>query len=607
VTVLSVDRENEPDIPALIAASSALILSGAPFKGPISAVRVGIVEDKFVLNPTVAQLAESPLDLVVAGTADKILMLEGGGKEVSEQKILEAIEFAQKNLKPGIDIQEKLKKEMSTKAEEKAEEEAEIHKAVKSFLSGKIEKAAREMDKDLREEKIKKFEEEVMANFEGDYKQAELKLAFETVLEKEVREVILKEGIRPDGRGIDEIRPISIEVGILPRTHGSALFTRGQTQVLTVTTLGAPGAEQTIETMEEETTKRYMHHYNFPPYSTGEVRPLRSVSRREIGHGVLAEKALEPMIPSKEDFPYTIRLVSEVLSSNGSSSMASVCGSTLSLMDAGVPIKAPVAGIAIGLISDEKFQKTGKGKYQILVDIQGVEDFAGDMDFKIAGTEGGITAIQLDTKTSGLSIKLLEEAMAKGKKARNEILKKITAVIPEPRPKLSAYAPTVTVIHINPEKIRDVIGPGGRVINQIIAETNVAIDIEDNGEVIISAENGGEMDKAVEWVKNLTHEVKVGEIFMGRVTRIMDFGAFVEILPSQEGLVHISQLADYRVEKVTDVVKVGDMIPVMVVEIDTQGRINLSHKAAKGFKPGDKADIKDIPKRPPRPPRRRRF
>jgi polyribonucleotide nucleotidyltransferase len=371
------------------------------------------------------------------------------------------------------------------------------------------------------------------------------------------------------------------------------LFTRGQTQVITATTLGAPGQEQIIETMEEETTKRYMHHYNFPPYSVGEISPMRGPGRRDIGHGSLAERALEPVIPGKEDFPYTIRVVSEVLESNGSSSMASVCGSTLSLMDAGVPISAPVAGIAIGLIT-EKADGSTKGKYRILTDIQGIEDFAGDMDFKVAGTEKGITAIQLDIKTPGIDIEILKEGFSRAKKARQEILKTMAKVISEPRSDLSKFAPRISVIHINPEKIRDVIGPGGKIINKIIAETEVDIDIEDDGTVFISAENGGGTEEAVEWIKNLTREVKVGEIFKGRVTRIMDFGAFVEILPNQEGLVHISQLDDRHVKKVTDVVKVGDVIPVMVIEIDPQGRINLSYKAAKsGSKAGKSKDSKD--------------
>jgi len=582
VTVLSLDRQTDPGFLAIIAASTALSLTSSPFAGPVGAARVGIIDGKVVVNPLEDEMEKSDLDFVVAGTKNKVVMVEGDAQEVAEDKVLEAIEFAQKNLQVACEIQNEIKSKLGAKEIEKVDEEPEVFKAVRDKIGKDLEKIIKTSKKEDREEKLSEIKEKLLLEMEGDFKQADLSEAFDKLIEKEVRREILDENSRPDGRGENEIRPISSEVGVLPRVHGSGLFTRGQTQVLTATTLGAPGQEQVIETMEIETTKRYMHHYNFPPYSVGEISPMRGPGRRDIGHGALAERALEPVIPGKEDFPYTIRVVSEVLESNGSSSMAAVCGSTLSLMDAGVPVTAPVAGIAIGLITENADGST-KGKYRILTDIQGIEDFAGEMDFKIAGTSKGITAVQLDIKTYGVDHKILKEALKKAKTARLEILKAMAKTIAEPRRELSRYAPRITVMHINPEKIKDVIGPGGKVINKIIAETNVEIDIEDDGTVFISAENGGDgAKKATEWIQNLTREVKIGEIFQGRVTRIMDFGAFVEILPNQEGLVHISQLDDRHVKKVTDVVKVGDIIPVMVIEIDPQGRINLSYKAAKG-------------------------
>jgi polyribonucleotide nucleotidyltransferase len=586
VTVLSLDRQTDPGFLAIIAASSALLQTSAPFAGPVAACRVGLIDGKPKLNPSEDEMEKSELDLIIAGTNERIVMIEGQGKETSEEKVLQAIDFAQKNLKEIIKIQQDLKAKLGPEKIERVSEEREVLKAVREKIGKELKNAIKTTHKEERDQKLAEMKEQLLLDLKGDFKQSDITEAFDELVEKEVRYEILKEGKRPDGRGEDEIRPIECEIGLLPRVHGSGLFTRGQTQVLTATTLGAPGQEQVIETMEVETTKRYMHHYNFPPYSVGEISPMRGPGRRDIGHGALAERALVPVLPSKEDFPYTIRVVSEVLESNGSSSMASVCGSTLSLMDAGVPITTPVAGIAIGLVS-EKADGTVSGKYRILTDIQGIEDFAGEMDFKIAGTSKGITAIQLDIKTPGIESQILKESLAKAKDARLKILETMIKTIAKPKTELSKYAPRITVLHINPEKIKDVIGPGGKVINKIIAETNVEIDIEDDGTVFISAENGGEgAKKACEWIQNLTREVKVGEVFQGRVTRIMDFGAFVEILPNQEGLVHISQLADYHVKKVTDVVKVGDVIPVMVIEIDQQGRINLSYKAAKsGIKP----------------------
>lgn len=580
VTVLSLDRQTDPGFLAIIAASTALSLTESPFAGPVGACRVGIIDHQIKINPNEDEMEKSAVDLVIAATGERIVMVEGDAKEASEEKILETFEKALKEIKPIIDLQKKITQKLGPEQKEEVSDEPEVLKAVRDKIGKTLTKSIQTIKKEERDDKLAEMKEKLLVDMEGDFKQTDLAEAFDSLVEKEVRAEILDQGTRPDGRAEDELRPISSEVGLLPRVHGSGLFTRGQTQVLTATTLGAPGQEQVIETMEEETTKRYMHHYNFPPYSTGEISPMRGPARREIGHGSLAERALEPVLPSKEDFPYTIRVVSEVLESNGSSSMASVCGSSLSLMDAGVPITAPVAGIAIGLITENGNGST-KGKYRILTDIQGIEDFAGEMDFKVAGTGKGITAIQLDIKAAGIDMEILKEAFSRAQKAREEILKIMTKTISAPRTVLSKYAPRISVIHINPEKIKDVIGPGGKIINKIIAETNVAIDIEDDGTVYVSAENGGTTDEALEWIKNLTREVKVGEIFQGRVTRIMDFGAFVEILPGQEGLVHISQLADHRVGKVTDVVKVGDLIPVMVIEIDPQGRINLSYKAAK--------------------------
>jgi len=574
VTVLSYDSRHDPNILAIIAASAALLAAGTPFGGPVAACRVGLIGETFVLNPTDEQLKKSPLDLVVAATKDKVMMLEAKAQEVSEEVITKAIVFAQKQLGPALKIQEQFLRQ-GERAEEKTETQ-KVLRDVKKVIGKKLKEAVLEIDREKREVAISAFEKEVLENLEGDYKQSDIKTAFARLLEKEVREAILTKERRPDGRGLDEIRNIEIRTALLPRTHGSALFTRGQTQVLSIVTLGAPGEEQFVETMELETKKRFMHHYNFPPFSAGEIRPLRSVSRREIGHGSLVERALEPLIPQKDVFPYTIRVVSEVLSSNGSSSMASVCASSLALMDAGVPVKKHVAGIAIGMVSDEK------GNYKLLTDIQGIEDFAGDMDFKVAGTQDGITAIQLDTKISGLNIGIISEALKRARKARLSILDKMKSAIEKPRLEPSPYAPKIKVLKVNPDKIRDIIGPGGKTINKIIAETGVAIDIEPDGTVSISADNSSGLQKAIDWVRSLTREARVGEVVSGRVTRITDFGCFVEIWPGQEGLVHISELAPYRVKKVSDIVKVGQIIPVEIISIDEQGRINLSLKRARG-------------------------
>lgn len=572
VTVLSYDGKHDPDILAVIAASTALHQAGAPFAGPVAAARVGLINGKFILNPSKEDLEQSKLNLAVAATKEKIMMIEAKSNELKNETILEAITFAHKELKSALDIQEKFfaKTERIEKTEDK-----KILEDIKKIVGKELKKAVLEIDRKKREEALSAFEKEALENLEGDYKQADIKSAFAKLLEKEVREAILKHGKRPDGRGLDEIRPIEIGLSLLPRTHGSAVFTRGQTQVLSIVTLGAPGEEQMIETMEIEAKKRFMHHYNFPPFSTGEIKPIRGVSRREIGHGVLVEKGLEPLIPKKEDFPYTIRVVSEVLSSNGSTSMASTCASSLALMDAGVPIKKHVAGISVGMVSDEK------GNYKLLTDIQGIEDFSGDMDFKVTGTDAGITAIQFDTKISGITMKIIKETLERAKEARLFILEKMNKAIGRSRLELSPYAPLIEILKINPDRIRDVIGPGGKIINKIIDETGVNIDIEHDGTVSISSSEAKGLKKAVDLIKNIIREAKIGEIYQGKVNRIVDFGAFVEIWPGQEGLVHISELAPFRVKKVQDIVKVGDIIPVKVIEIDDQGRINLSLKRAK--------------------------
>ena len=594
ITILSYDNENDPDVISIIAASAALLQAAAPFEGPISAVRVGLVDGKFLANPTETEMEKSTLDLVVAGTKEKVMMLEAGASEIDEKTMSEAIKFGHEALQPGLDVQKELAKE--TKHTVELPGETEIVAEVKKYLGEKLSQVVSEIDKQKREEQISAFEKEVLSNFEGNYKQIELKEAFGKILEKEVRKAILEKELRPDGRKLDEIRPISMEVGLLPRTHGSGLFTRGQTQVLSIVTLGAPGEEQIIETMEEEGTKRYMHHYNFPPFSTGEVRPMRSTSRREIGHGALAERALLPVIPSREDFPYTVRVVSEVLASNGSSSMASTCGSTLALMDAGVPIKAPVAGIAMGLITSDPSTKLGAGdaKYKILTDIQGLEDFAGDMDFKITATKKGITAIQLDTKLKGIAIEILTEAIEKARVANDFLLEKMAGIVAEPRKELSKFAPRIQSLHIPVDKIGEMIGPGGKNIRKLIEDCGgkevTSIDIEDDGTVMVASTDSAMGKKAMDYIEGMTKEVVVGQIYEGPVTSILkdrmrgnEIGAIVQVLPNQDGMVHISQIADERVEQIEKYLKIGQIVKVKVMEVDKErGRVSLSIKAAKG-------------------------
>lgn len=587
LATLSFDQENDPDVSLLVAASAALAISTIPWTGPIAGVRVGQIGGEWVLNPTYKAREESILDIVITGTAEKIQMIEASAKQVPETLMREAIEFGWKHLRKLLTFIEEVRQQVGAKkrddlmprvTEEEKTHDAVLEKKARALLGGKISSLLTAATKDARtslEAQLKAELEEAFKNDNAITKEDKAKVPgiINTLWAEAVTERLFKEGLRVDGRRVDEIRPLQVEVAVLPRTHGSALFTRGETQALSAVTLGAPSMEQTLDTMEESGKKRYMHHYNFPGFSVGEVSPLRGPSRREIGHGALAEKAIIPVLPDKETFPYAIRVVSDIMSSNGSSSMASTCGSSLSLMDAGVPIKAAVAGIAMGL-----WTTPDESQYKILTDLQGIEDHEGGMDFKVAGTAAGITAIQLDVKVSGLTIPMIDETLQQAREARMKILEAMDAVIAAPRPELSPYAPRIHTLQINPDRIRDVIGPGGKMINEIIAKTNVQIDIEDSGLVIVTAVNEEGAEKAIEWIKNLTREVVVGELYQGKVTRIMDFGAFVEILPKQEGLVHISQLAPYHVNMVTDIVNIGDSIPVKVVEIDELGRINLSLK-----------------------------
>ncbi|MDI6602722.1 MAG: polyribonucleotide nucleotidyltransferase [Patescibacteria group bacterium] len=583
-TILSWDSQNDPDILGLMASSQALSVSDIPWSGPVSAVRIGRVNDKFILNPTYQEREESQMDLILAGIEQNeqilINMIEGSFEELEENLILEALKFGQPYLKKLIDFQKEIQKKIGKEkfVLQTPATDFELEKEIKEFLAGRLEMALYQKNELKRIDEVNTLKEQLSCFIEEKYpgmgKTSYAQDFFEKEIDRLVHQKVIEEEKRPDGRKLDELREIHCQAGILPRTHGSGLFCRGQTKSLSILTLGTPGDQQLLEGMEIVGKKRFMHHYNFPPYSTGEVKPMRGPGRRDIGHGMLVEKALLPLIPSFEEFPYTIRIVSEILSSNGSTSMAASSSSSLALMDAGVPIKRPVAGIALGLMSDEK-------DYKILTDIQGPEDHHGDMDFKIAGTEKGVTAIQMDVKIKGITEKILSEALEQGKKARQQILKEMSKVLEKSRSELSPFAPRILTLQINPEKIREVIGPGGKVINEIIEECGVSIDIEDSGKVFVTAEKEEAVKKASAWIKNITREVKVGEVFQGKIKRILDFGAFVEILPGQEGLVHISQLAPFRVRKVEDVVKIGDIVPVKVISIDTQGRINLSLKEVK--------------------------
>lgn len=596
LTVLSLDTDNDPDIVALNAASTALMISDIPWNGPVSAVRVGRKDGKFIINPTYAERESSDLDLVVAGFDEKINMIEAGAKEIAENNFDEALMLTQKYLKKISDFQRNIAEEIG-KEKQKLEiptENPELKKEVKDFLADNLEKAIYEKEKTVRQNKISEIRDSLMNHLKQLEKTEETLKMANLIFEEEIDEIvsrnILEQEKRPDGRQLNELREIYAEIGILPRTHGSGLFIRGNTQALSILTLGSPGDEQTIEGMEFEGKKRFMHHYNFPPYSVGEIGRLQP-GRREIGHGALAERALLPLIPPREEFPYTIRIVSEILSSNGSSSMASVCGSTLALMDAGVPIKKPVAGIAMGLIMKDE------NNYKILTDIQGPEDHHGDMDLKIAGTRDGITALQMDVKVEGVTPKILKEAFSQAKEARLQILDKIESVISSPRPNLSPLAPRITVLKINPEKIGSIIGPGGKVINEIIAQTGAAIDIEDDGTVFITSPNEISANRAITWVKDLTRELKVGEILDGKVSRILDFGAIVDLTPGQDGLLHISELAPWRVEKTEDIINIGDVIPVKIKKTE-EGKISLSLKdvAPPEFYKDKKRGVSFVPK-----------
>lgn len=575
-TVMSVEQDNAPELAAMIGASAALTVSDIPFNGPIAGVRVGRVNDEFVINPTEEQRKVSTLNLTVAGSYDAVMMVEAGANELPEEVILDAILFGHQEIKRIVEFQNEIRNECG---KEKREAKLftvpeELMTAVRDYTKDRLDEATRNPDKLDRDAHIADINAEAMEHFLVEYPEMdkEIAIALHDIEKEIVRRMITHEKIRPDGREVEEVRPVSCEVGLLPRTHGSGLFTRGQTQILTVTTLGPLGDEQIIDGLGPETTKHYIHHYNFPGYSVGEAKPIRSPGRREIGHGALAERALVPVIPTTEEFPYTIRLVSEVLESNGSSSMGSVCGSTLSLMNAGVPIKRPVSGVAMGLVKEGD-------KYTILTDIQGMEDALGDMDFKVAGTTEGVTAIQMDIKVAGIDRDILYSALQQAKRGRAFILGKMLECIDKPAAELSPYAPRVETIKIKVDKIRDVIGTGGKVVKKIIDETGVQIDIHEDGNIFIASVDAEGMKKARQMIEGIVREVEVGEVYTGKVTRLMKFGAFIEVLPGKEGLCHISQLADHRVEKVEDVVQVGDQLQVKVVEIDDKGRVNLSHKA----------------------------
>lgn len=574
-TVLSVDQDYSPEIIAMIGSSIALSISDIPFDGPTASVLVGLIDGKYIINPNSEERNLSEINLVVSGTKEAIMMVEASGNEVTEEVMLQGILIAHEEIKSICEFIEKIVAEVGKEKKEfdVFEPNSEIKEKVLSFATDKLTNAIKTFEKQEREANIQSVVNETIEKFSEEYPEEikDVNSVLDSIIKSEVRRLIIEENIRPDNRKTDEIRKITSEVGLLPRTHGSGLFTRGQTQVLTIATLGASGDAQTVDGLSEEESKRYMHQYNFPPYSVGDTRPMRGPSRRDIGHGSLAEKALLPVIPSEEDFPYTIRLVSEVLSSNGSSSQASVCGSTLALLDAGVPIKSSVAGIAMGLIKLED-------KIAVLSDIQGMEDALGDMDFKAAGTRKGITAIQMDIKISGIDKSILEEALEKARVGRLYILDKMAETLTEPRNDLSPYAPRIFTMQIHPDKIRDVIGPGGKVINKIIDETGVKIDIDDKGKIAIAAVDGKGGEKAMEMITNIVKEIEVGEIYLGKVTKITTFGAFVEVLNGKEGLVHISNIARERVNKVEDVLSVGDEVMVKVMEIDNQGRVNLSRK-----------------------------
>lgn len=574
-TALSADQENEPGVLALIGGSAALSISEIPFDGPVSAVHVGYINDELVLNPTLVQLEDSLIDMVVASTKQAVVMIEAGANEASEDIVVQAVKFGHEANQGIIKLQEQLQQTCGKPKMETPTSvvNSEVTSAVSAIVDDGLDEVLNQTDKLLREQALSELKVELLGKLGESFSKEDIIPAFEARVKARIRSKILDGAQRPDGRSLADIRPISCEVGLLPRTHGSALFTRGNTQVLTITTLGSTKKEQPIDGLGIEESKRFIHHYNFPPFSNGEVKRIGAPGRREIGHGALAERAILPVLPRDEDFPYTIRLVSEVLSSSGSTSMASVCASSLSLMDAGIPTKTAVAGIAMGLVTGEN------GNYAILTDIEGIEDAYGDMDFKVAGTNKGITALQLDTKIKGVSAEILEKAMDQAREARLFILERMQQTIDSRRPELSIYAPRIYKININPDKIGSVIGPGGKTIRSITDETKATIDINNDGVVIIGSPDEEAARRAIEIVEGLTKEVEAGDIYTGKVTRLLNFGAMVEVLPGKEGLVHISELADYHVASVEDIVKVGDEVTVKVIGIDDIGRINLSRRA----------------------------
>src|SRR4051812_75567 len=586
ITVLSADQENDPDVLATIGASAALSISEIPFEGPVSATRVGYVDGEFVLYPTYAQLEESKLDLIISSTRDKIIMVEAGGKEVDNEAFQKAVEIAHANNQKVIAVQDQMVKELAKPkmAYPHRDADAAAVEAVAKFLDSRVDEVLASVTEE-RAGGQRVIKEELTQHLGAEYSKEQLNDALETVVKKMVRGRILKEGKRADGRALDELRQISCDVGILPRTHGTGLFQRGETQVLSIVTLGSMSAAQKLDTLAPEDKKRFMHHYNFPPYSVGEVRRMGGTGRRELGHGALGERALEAVLPSADEFPYTIRVVAEVLGSNGSTSQASICAGSMALMDAGVPIKAPVAGVAMGLITQDN--DTTKD-YRILTDIAGLEDHLGDMDFKVAGTREGITAVQADFKIHGLTLDQVREIVDRALTARLEIIGKLDEAIDKPRTEMSRYAPRVYRLQIPVAKIGAIIGPGGKMVRSIIEETKCSVDVEDDGSVFVGSNNEENARRAIAIIQGLTAEAEVGKIYTGRVTRTVDFGAFVEIMPGKEGLVRIGELSDHRVPTVEDVVNVGDELEVMVLEIDNMGRINLSHRAVlEGTSPED--------------------
>lgn len=578
-TVLSIDGENNPDVLSMIGASAALLISNIPYDTPIGALRVSSVDGSWVVNPSFEETERGDLDLVVAATEEKIVMLEAGAREISEDKMQQAIHLGQKEIQAVIRIQRELQKKAG-KTKLKVQKRIipdEVAGKVQRAVHGEFDKIFDLKTKEEREERRAELYQKVLSPFDTaapDFKESHVKSAFDEIEKGRVREMILKEKRRPDGRDFQEFREISCEVAVLPRTHGSALFTRGQTQSLAVATLGTKSDEQMIDALEGELSKRFMLHYNFPPFSVGEVGPNRGPGRREIGHGALAERALKGVMPNEEEFPYTVRIVSDILESNGSSSMASVCGATLALMDAGVPIKSPVGGVALGLVEEGDH-------WEILTDIAGIEDHLGDMDFKAAGTRNGLTALQMDVKVPGISEDILKKALSQSKEARMTILDKMAAAISGPRKELSPYAPRITTLRINPAKIGEVIGPGGKVIRKIVEETGAKIEIEDDGRVMIASSDSKAAEAAIARVKAITEEAEVGKIYQGRVRKIMNFGAFCEIIPGTDGLVHISEIAEGYVKRVEDHLKLGDTVPVKVISVDSEGKINLSIVQAK--------------------------